>query len=57
MKMIKALLPEITFFTGAVIVFFSLWSITSIAYALCFLGGFLFIAASMIHGVMTTEEK
>lgn len=57
MKLIKSVVPEIIFFSGAVIVFFSLWSITSIAYAMCFLGGFLLIAASMIHGVMTIEEK
>lgn len=55
MNLIKSVLPEITFFTGAIVVFFSMWSIMGMAYAMFFLGAFLFIAAGFISSVMSVE--
>lgn len=55
MKLFKAIIPEITFFTGAVIVFFSMWSIMSFAHAMFFFGAFMFIAAGFLSSVMKIE--
>lgn len=57
MKMFKALLPEIIYSTGILIVFFSMWSIMGMAYAMFFLGAFLFIAAGFISSVMKIEVE
>ena len=55
MNLIKSVLPEITFFTGAIVVFFSMWAIACFAYAMVFLGGFFFVTAGYLSNVMNVE--
>lgn len=53
MNLFKVIIPEITFSTGAVIVFFSIWNIASLAYAMFFLGAFILVAAGLVSNVMS----
>ena len=57
MNLIKSLLPELTYLTGAVIVFITMWNIMSFVYAMFFLGAMLFIVAGYLNSVMNIEVE
>ena len=57
MNLIKSLIPELTYLTGAVIVFITMWNIMSFVYAMFFLGALLFIVAGYLDSVMRSEKK
>lgn len=55
MKLLKSLIPELMYLTGAVIVFITMWNIMSFTYAMFFLGAMLFIVAGYLDSVMRAE--
>ena len=55
MNLIKSLIPELMYLTGAVIVFITMWNIMSFTYAMFFLGAMLFIVAGYLDSVMRAE--
>lgn len=57
MNLIKSLIPEFVYLTGAAIVFITMWNIMSFVYAMFFLGALLFIVAGYLDGVMRSEKK
>ncbi|WP_213810772.1 hypothetical protein [Jeotgalicoccus sp. WY2] len=57
MNLIKSLIPELVYCTGAVIVFITMWNIMSFVYAMFFLGALLFIVAGYLDSVMRSEKR
>lgn len=57
MKLIKSLIPELIYVVGMVIVFFSMWAMTSFVYAAFLLGTMLFVVAAYLDSVMRSEKR
>ncbi|HBV22834.1 MAG TPA: hypothetical protein DEB42_03470 [Jeotgalicoccus sp.] len=57
MKLLKSLIPELTYLTGAVIVFITMWNIMNFTYAMFFLGAMLFIVAGYLDSVMRVSDE
>ena len=57
MNLIKSLLPELIYVVGMVIVFFSMWAMTSFVYAAFLLGTMLFVVAAYLDSVMRSGKR
>lgn len=56
MDLIKALIGELTYIIGSLIVFISLWSIAGFMYGIFFLGCVLMIISVYLSSLMNDEK-